>query len=80
MKCTIQGQVLRIGEAEFEKKKYPFFEILQVGDERSSSEVVRVSGNGAKQGENITFAARVYVSDNGDLKVKKLDDIKGVSK
>ena len=80
MKCTISGQVLKIGNAEFEKKLYPFFEILQTGDERTSSEVVRVSGNGAKVGDNITFAARVYVSDKGDLKVKKLEDVKGVTK
>lgn len=76
MKCKISGQVLRVGNAEFEKKLYPFFEILQTGDERSSSEVVRVSGNGAKVGENITFDARVYVSDSGDLKVKKLEGVK----
>lgn len=80
MKCKVDGQVLRVGEAEFDNKKFPFFEILQVGNDRSPSEVVRVSGNGAKVGESITFNARVYVSDNGDLKVKKLEDVKGVTK
>lgn len=80
MRAKIEGEVIGVGESSFDNKVYPYFEILQRGDGRSPSEVIRVSGNGFKVGDKALFTGRVYVSDNGDLKVKKVDDDVQVTK
>ncbi|MBI4689497.1 MAG: hypothetical protein HY754_04400 [Nitrospirae bacterium] len=74
MIAKIEGECIGVGESVFENKAYPYFEVLQLGDGRRASEIIRVSGSGVKKGDKVFLTARVFVSDNGDLKVKKIDD------
>jgi hypothetical protein len=58
-KGLFEGEVLTVGEAEFEGKKYPYFEILQRGVDHS--EVVKVSGDGVKVGDRFKGMLKVTV-------------------
>lgn len=75
MKAKLEGECIGVGESEFEGKKYPYFEILQRGEGVGVSQVVKVSGNGFKVGDKVSFDAIVSLTDKGRLRVKRIEPI-----
>lgn len=73
MKAKLEGECIGVGESEFEGKKYPYFEILQRGEGFGASQVVKVSGNGFKVGDKVSFDAFVSITDKGKLRVKRIE-------
>lgn len=76
MKAKFDGEVVGIGESDFEGEKYPYFEILQRGESsRDKSDVFRVSGNGFTVGQKASFEASISLKENGEIRLKKLDAV-----